>query len=137
MVVKVRLEGLNVVRARGRYYIYFRDGGEPLLKSFDGTRADLDRRLAEPDMIGAYNARRNRDLKRTYPDRTLGWLVEWFENDCPAYEKLAPATRKDYSAAFEWLRPEFDAPLETITTPSLYDVRDRCAKAKKPALPTR
>jgi hypothetical protein len=131
MVVKVRLEGLNVVRSRGRYYVYFRDGGEPLVKAFDGSRADLDKRLAEPDMIGAYNARRKRNLARTYPERTLGWLVEWYQNECPKYGKLAQATKDDYCAAFEWLRPAFDMPLQLITTPSLYELRDRCAKAKK------
>ena len=131
MVVKVRLEGLNVVRSHGRYYVYFRDSGESLLKAFVGTREDLDRRLARPDMIGAYNARRKRSLTQTYAAGTLGSLVEWFETECPRYEKLGDATKKDYRKAYEWLRPEFDAPLDTITTPSLYEVRDRCAKQKK------
>jgi hypothetical protein len=131
MVVKVRLEGLNVVRSRGRFYVYFRDGGDALLKKFEGTRADLDKRLAEPDMIAAYNARRKRDLTQTYPERTIGWLVEWFLNDCPKYQGLAQATKDDYTDAFEWLRPAFDTPLHVITTPSLYELRDRCAKQKK------
>lgn len=131
MVVTVRLEGLNIVRSRGRWYVYFRDGGV-LLKGFDGTREALLSRLAEPDMIGFYNGRRRRDLNRVYPEGTLGSLIAWFTNDCPRYAKLSPATRKDYDAAYEWLRPEFDCPLEAITTPSLYEVRDRCSKEKWP-----
>jgi integrase len=131
MVVKVRLEGLNIVKARGRWYVYFRDGGV-LLKGFKGTREDLDARLGEPDMLGAYNGRRQRDLSRVYPEGSLGSLVAWFKNDCPRWEKLSDATRKDYDAAYEWLRPEWDCPLEAITTPALYAVRDRCAKQKWP-----
>lgn len=132
MVVTVRLEGLNIVRKpSGRWYVYFRDGGA-LLKGFEGGRADLIARLAEPDLIGAYNTRRKRRLTAVYAEGTLGSLVAWFKTDCPRWEKLSDATRKDYDAAFEWLRPEFDAPLDTITTPALYEVRDRCAKAKWP-----
>jgi hypothetical protein len=131
MVVTVRLEGLNIVKARGRWYVYFRDGGA-LLKGFDGTRAELMARLAEPEMIGAYNGRRKRDLNRVYPDGSLGSLVAWFKADCPRWEKLSDATRKDYNAAYEWLRPEWDCPLEAITTPALYEVRDRRAKEKWP-----
>jgi site-specific recombinase XerD len=83
-------------------------------------------------MVAAYNARRVRDLKRTYPDGTLGALIQWFEHECPEFENLAEATKKDYRAAFAYLRPEFDAPLSTITQPALYEVRDRCAKDKWP-----
>jgi hypothetical protein len=132
MVVKVRLEGLNVVKARGKWYVYHRDTKTSLLKGFEGSRAELERRLSQPDMVAAYNARRVRDLKRTYPDGTLGALIQWFEHECPEFEKLADATKKDYRAAFAYLRPEFDAPLSTITQPALYEVRDRCAKDKWP-----
>lgn len=132
MVVKVKLEGLNVVRARGRFYVYIRDTGEPLLKGFEGTRDELEQRLAMPDMLAAYNGKRKRDLKQVYPKNTLGWLVEWFQGECPKFARLAEATKKDYLAAFSYLRPEFDAPLDTITQGALYDVRDRCATEKWP-----
>ncbi len=132
MVVSVKLEGLNIVRARGKYYVYVRETGEALLRGFDGDRAALERRLGETDMLDAYNRRRKRDLKRTYPDGTLGWLIQWFENDCPKYQQLAEATKKDYMAAFLYLGPEWDAPLDTITHESLYEIRDTCAKEKWP-----
>jgi hypothetical protein len=131
MVIKVRLKGLNIVKARGRWYVYFRDGGEPILKGFDGTRADVLDRLAQPDMLTAYNARRKRDLSHVYAEGTLGSLVAWFQNECPRYEKLSAATKDDYNDAFVWLQPEFDCPLDLITTPTLYEVRDRCAKERK------
>ena len=78
-MVKVKLNGLNIVRARGKWYVYHRDSKEILLKGFEGSRADLVRRLAEPDLIAAYNRHRTRDLKQIYPEGTLGALVQWFE----------------------------------------------------------
>lgn len=132
MVVKVRLEGLNITKGRGRWYVYFRDGGA-LLKGFEGSRDDLLLRLSEPDMIGAYNARRKRNLNRIYPEGTLGALVAWFKADCPSYAELSEVTRGQYDDAFEYLTPEFDAPIDTVTQPALYDVRDACIKEKWPS----
>jgi integrase len=135
MVVRVRLEGLKIVPGRkgsGCWYVYVRDTMEPLLKGFEGTREQLMARLAEPDMLAAYNARRKRKLNRVYAEGTLGALVAWYQTDCSAYTDLAARTKKDYDAAFLWLRPEFDCPLNVIDTASLYDVRDRCAKDRTP-----
>jgi integrase len=133
MVIKVTLRGLRIQHAKGRWYVYFRDGGgPPLLKGFEGTREQLLARLGEADMLTIYNMRRKRDLTAIYAEGTLGTLVAWFKTDCPRWGTLSDATRKDYEAAFEWLRPEFDCPLDLITTPALYDVRDRCAKATWP-----
>lgn len=132
MVVLVKLTGLNIVRARGKFYVYHRDTGERLLSGFAGSRDDLEKRLAEPDFIGLYNSRRKRDLRHSYPADTLGGLIQWFENDCPEFAKLSDATKKDYQAAFLYLKPEYDAPLDTITQHSLYEVRDKCAKEKWP-----
>lgn len=132
MVVTVRLEGLNIVKSRGRWYVYPRKGGKALLSGFEGTREQLMERMGKPDLLGAYNGGRKRDLSRVYPEGSLGSLVAWFKNECPRWEKLSDATRKDYEAAYDWLQPEWDCPLEAITTPSLYEVRDRCAKEKWP-----
>lgn len=132
MVVKVKLEGLNIVRARGKWYVYVRDTKQKLLGGFVGSKADLIKRLEMPDFIAIYNAKRVRDLKRTYQDGTLGALVQWFETDCPKYLALSEATRKDYTAAFRYLRPEFDYDVADITQADLYDIRDRCAAEKWP-----
>jgi len=132
MVVKVKLEGLNVVQARGKWYVYVRDTKEKLIGGFVGSRADLMKRMEMPDFIAAYNARRLRDLKRTYPDGTLGSLVEWFESECPKYQTLAEATRTQYSNAFRYLRPAFDIDLSDISQADLYDLRDKCAMEKWP-----
>lgn len=131
-MVKVKLEGLNIVRARGKWYVYIRDTKEKLLGGFEGSKTDLEKRLAMPDFMATYNARRVRDLKRTYQEGTLGALVEWYENECPKYQTLAEATKDDYTKAFRYLRPEFDYELADITQSDLYDLRDKCAKEKWP-----
>lgn len=131
MVVKVKLEGLNIIQARGKWYVYVRGTKEKLLGGFEGTRADLEKRLSMPDFIAKYNARRLLDKKRTYEDGTLGALVFWFENDCPKYQTLSEATKDDYTKAFNYLRPEFDYPVSELTQADIYDLRDQCAKVKK------
>lgn len=132
MVVKVKLDGLNVVKARGKFYVYVRETGETLLKGFAGSRVDLEKRMGEPDFISLYNSKRKRDLKHTYPPGTLGALVEWYTEECQKFKKLAEATKTDYREGYAYLRPEFDAPLDTITQSALYEVRDRCAADKWP-----
>lgn len=125
-MVKVNLEGLKIVRARGKYYVYRRASGEALLKGFVGNKAALVTKMEEPGFIGAYNARRVRSAA-SYPEKTLGWLVHWFKNECPEYQKLGERTKEDYNDGYDFLESEFDAPLDTITQASLYEVRDRCA----------
>ena len=71
-MVKVRLEGLKIVRARGKYYVYARSTGEAILRGFQSNKAALLKRLAEPDMIGAYNVRRPSG-PRTIPSNA--WLA--------------------------------------------------------------
>lgn len=126
------MEGLKIARARGKYYVYVRSTGKALLKGFDGDKGALVKRLAMPDMIGAYNIQRKRDPK-SYPERTLGWLVHWFTKECPEYAAMSESTKFDYQAALDYLEPEYDCPLFDITQASLYEVRDRCAEQKWPS----
>jgi integrase len=154
-VVKVKFEGLNIYRSRGKWYVYQRSTGEALIRNFDGDRTDLERKLASPEFIAAYNRPRTRARPaNTFAIETLGGFIHWFTNgdidrtseECKSEErfgdnpdgytkwrtKLAAATRKDYLEAFEWLRDEFDIPLADITQPDLYDLRDKCANQKWP-----
>ena len=145
MVIAVRLEGLKIYKARGRWYVYPRGGGKPIMKGFDGTRDELLKRLAEPDFLQTYNRPRlQKRLASDFPIETLGGFIHWYtcgaiddaqqgENDgYPKWWKLADSTRQDYLDAFDYLRPEFDIILTEITQPSLYEVRDKCANAKWP-----
>lgn len=133
-MVKVKLEGLKIAHARGKYYVYVRATGETIVKGFDGTKDDLLKHLAAPAQLGAYNVRRKRDPK-SYPEKTLGWLVSWFTDpeQCPEFKDLAESTRGEYQDRLQYLEPEFDFPLDQITQASLYEVRDRCVSKKWPA----
>lgn len=75
MVVKVRLAGLKIAHSRGKYYVYVRETGDALLKGFEGDKAALLKRLAMPDMLGAYNVRRKRDPKTRKDTRLAGGVV--------------------------------------------------------------
>jgi hypothetical protein len=112
--------------------VYVRGTPDLIVKGFVGTREQLLAKLADPDMLAIYNAKTRRDLNRVYAEGTLGALINWFKTKCPRYAKLSEATRDDYDAAFEWLRPAYAITLDLITTPSLYETRDRCAKEKWP-----
>jgi integrase len=153
MVVKVKLDGLNIVKARGRWYVYPRGGGSAMIKGFEGSREELIKKLGEPDLIHTYNRRRLQ--KRPAGDfgiETLGGFIHWFTNGdidrkakdtmeepgaiegCyPKWRSLASGTRKGYLMAYDYLRPEFDMPLLGITQPMLYDVRDAAALKKWPS----
>jgi integrase len=130
-VVKVKLQGLKIARSRGKYYVYVRATGETLIKGFEGNKAALRKRLAMPDIIGAYNVRRKRSPK-SYPENSLGGLVAWYTDpeQCPAFNILADSTKENYTKALAWLEPEYDCPLASITQADVYDVRDRCVADK-------
>lgn len=130
-MVKVRLQGLKIARAKGRYYVYVRETGDVLLRGFEGNKAALLKRLGMPDMIGTYNAKRKRG-PRSYPEQTLGWLVAWFTDPekCTEFKGLSDSTQEQYRAGLNYLEPEFDAPLSIITSAGVYEARDRCIKEK-------
>jgi hypothetical protein len=132
VVVKVKFVGLNITQARGRWYVYVRKTGEKLLGGIEGTRDDVLKRMQEPDFIAKYNAPRVRKAKRTWEEGTLGSLVHWFEKECPEYASLADATKKEYSAAFLYLRDAYAMPLADITQADIYELRDICAIEKWP-----
>jgi site-specific recombinase XerD len=131
MVTRVPLRGLKIYQRRKRWYVYVRGTPKALIKGFEGTREQLVAKLAEPDMLALYNATAKRDLTKVYEDGTLGSLVAWFKT-LQEYKKLSEATRRDYDKAYEWMRPAYAIPLKSITTPSLYEVRDRCVNDKWP-----
>ncbi|MGB3417801.1 MAG: integrase [Mesorhizobium sp.] len=130
MVTTVKLEGLNVRQSRGKWYVSIRKTGETFVKGFVGTRDDLDRHLADPDILRAYSVAKTRDRRKTYSEGTLGDLVAWFKSDCPRWGKLSPASQADYEKTFKYLDPEFDILIEDIDQAQLYEVRDTAAKAK-------
>jgi integrase len=137
MVVRVRLRGLKIARnPKGLYYVYIRATGECLLRAFAGDKAALLRRLEEPDIVGAHNVQRHRERgPKSYPERSLGWLVAWFTDpeQCPEFKSLSDDTQETYKDRLAYLEPGYDVQLETIDTASIYNIRDRAAKDKWPS----
>jgi hypothetical protein len=105
-----------------------------ILKGFVGDKAALKKRLAEPDMIGTYNTGRKRPVGHVYPEKTLGWLVAWFTDPerCEAFKGLSETTQKPYRTRLAFLEGVYDDPLEGITSPDIYQARDRASKEKWP-----
>ena len=82
MVVRVKLERLKIYKARGRWYVYPRGGGDPLIKGFDGSREDVLKKLAEPEFMQIYNRPRlQKRLAASFPIETLGGFIHWYTND--------------------------------------------------------
>jgi hypothetical protein len=80
-VIKIKLEGLNLYRARGKWYVYHRATGEALIRNFVGERADLERKLTSPEFIAIYNRPRTRARPaNTFAIETLGGFIHWFTN---------------------------------------------------------
>lgn len=152
-MVKVKLHGLKIARARGKYYVYRRSTGDKLIVGFVGSRADLEREMASPEFLAAYNRPRTRAKPAsTFSEQSLGGFINWFTNGdidrtkeerkvedrfsgsegYPKWPKLSEATRQDYLEGFEYLRDDFDVLLADITQPDLYKTRDKCANAKWP-----
>jgi len=132
-VVKVKLEGLKIAHARGKYYVYVRATGAKILNGFVGDKAALEKRLSEPDMLGTYNVRRKRTA--AYPERSLGWLVAWFTDPdkCEHFKGLSETTQDEYKDRLAFLEPVYDTMLAAITTPEIYQARDRASQEKWPA----
>lgn len=130
-MVSVKLRRLKIAHSRGKYYVYIRATGETILKGFKGDKEALEKRLAMPDMLGAYNVRRNRE-PNSYAEKTLGWLIKWFTEECPDFTNLSDTTKEQYRKGFAWLEPEYDCHLDAITRGELYNVRNRCVADKWP-----
>jgi len=132
MVVTVKVTGLNIVKARGKWYVYVRATGERLLGPIEGEKADVIARIERKDFVQKWNNRRPDEQKASYEDGTLGSLVRWYQLECPNYLKLSGATKDDYTKAFTYLRPCFHFELDGISTSELYALRDRCSIEKWP-----
>ncbi len=157
-MVKVKLHGLKIARARGKWYVYKRSTGEALIKGLAGDRDALLRQMESPEFIRVYNFKRApARAAKDHAGDTLGGLLYWYTNgdidrcrderskfvvpdlsdkppadSYPKWRKLAQATRKDYLEAFDYLRDAFPIQLAEITQPDLYELRDQCANTKWP-----
>ncbi len=113
--MRVRLNNIHTVRAKGRTYHYHRK-----------TRARLPGQPGSPEFMAAYNAE---EAATENPSRavagTFGELVESYKRT-PEYKGLAPRTKRDYRKIIDYLEDAlFSRPHNKITTGRLMTLRDR------------
>jgi integrase len=132
----VKLSGLKIYPVKGKWYVYVRATGAALVKNYEGSKDELLRLLATPQMLGAYNVTRG---PRTYTNRRLGWLAAWFTDptQCEHFKKLADKTQDGYKECLACLEDVYDAPLDELQMHDLVLWRDRVEKDKWPALANR
>jgi integrase len=118
----VRVKGFKIFKDRhGRERCYHRKTGEKI----DLTRAPIGSAefMAECARIAAL-------ATSTAPKPgTLGLLINAYRGH-PAFLDLAPRTRSDYQAVFDYLKPIADTPLVKFDKPLIVRIRDRAATDK-------
>jgi hypothetical protein len=118
----VRVKGFKIFKDRhGRKRCYHRKTGEKI----DLAKAPMGSAefLAECARISALAT------AVTPKPGTLGMLIEAYRGHA-AYLDLAPRTRSDYQAHFDYLKPIADTPLIKFDKPLIVRIRDKAAKDK-------
>ena len=118
----VRVKGFKIFKDRhGRERCYHRKTGEKI----DLTKAPKGSAefLAECARISALAT------AVTPKPGTLGMLIEAYRGHV-AFLDLAPRTRSDYQAVFNYLKPIADTPLIKFDKPLVVRIRDEAAKHK-------
>lgn len=114
----VDIPGLHRPLVKGKRYIYDRKTGQRFTNEW-GTTALFEE-------IQAYRA--SLPGQQCTRPGTWGGLVTDFRQS-PEWKQLAPRTRKDYDTrVFDYLQRMDDVPLEDITGPDIYKLRDQAAK---------
>jgi integrase len=121
-MTRIKVKGFKIFDDRhGRRRCYHRATGTPvdLLKYPEGS-AEF---FAEVARIGAL-------VKETEPKPgTLGMLISAYRAH-PTFTDLAPRTKSDYQAVFDYLKPIAGTPLVRFDKPLVVRIRDKAAKDK-------
>jgi hypothetical protein len=121
-VTVVRVKGFKIFKDRhGRERCYHRKTGEKidLVKAPKGSPEFF----AECARIAAIST------ATTPKPGTLGLLINAYREHA-AFTDLAPRTRSDYQAVFDYLKPIADTPLTKFDKPLVVRIRDKAAKDK-------
>lgn len=131
----VRIRGINTVHAKGRVYYYDR-ATKTRIRAAPGTEAFLDELRAIRAGAEWRNVSVERlpvdplsDGQRPFPG-ALGALIKAYLAS-PEFAALAPRTRSDYTAVFDWLAPLDAMPLAQIDAPAVLRIRDKAFEQKK------
>ncbi len=127
--MRVRIRGLNIRRAKGRWYVGIR-GGKSLVKGFNGTREDLQKYMSTPEFMMKLALARK--VGNSFEPDTLGGLIEWFKSETTRWQRLSPSTQSDYEKKFAWIGADLHYPADQIDTYGIVNIRNRAAKEKWP-----
>jgi integrase len=120
----VRVKGFKIFKGRhqnGKHYCYHRKTGE---------RIDLEKYPVGSAGFLAECARINALVEKATPKPgTLGLLIAAYRAH-PAFTDLAPRTKSDYQAVFDYLKPIADTPLIKFDKPLVVRIRDKAAQDK-------
>ena len=130
-MTKVRLKGLSIYSRRGKWYVYIRGNGKPLVKGFEGSRDDLKKHLATPTILVLYSDLS--DQPKTKGFGTLGGLLDFYKTK-DKWIKLAPRTKSDYQKVIDWLEAKnvLNTPVIAIMQRDITITRDKAAQDKYP-----
>lgn len=130
MVTKVKIRGLHKKQAKGKWYVTIRATGETLVKGFEGSKQDLEKYLSTPDFLLTYSS--HKTIRITYPEGSLGKLIEWFKTSTDRWDGLGARTKSDYEKAFAWIGQELNYPYSQITRADIVRIVSKATKEKWP-----
>jgi hypothetical protein len=120
----VRMKGFKIFQSRhknGVWYCYHRKTGEEInLKKYPLGTAEFFGECARIAAVAATT-----DPK----PGTLGLLIAAYRGH-PAFTDLAPRTKSDYQAVFQYLKPIAGTPLVRFDKPLIVRIRDKAAQDK-------
>jgi integrase len=121
---------MTLVRVKGFKIFKDRHGKERCYHRKTGERVDLTKAPIGSAEFMAECARITALATATAPKPgTLGLLIAAYRGH-EAFSDLAPRTRSDYQAVFDYLRPIADTPLTRFDKPLIVRIRDKAAKDK-------
>ena len=138
----MKIRGINKVNAKGRTYYYDR-ATKTRIKAAPGTEAFLDELRAiretgswlKPGADSPTPGERSLAAQEAkaaphHVPGTLGALIAAYRA-APEYAALAPRTRSDYAAVFDWLAPLNGMPVSQIDAPAVLRIRDKAFETRK------
>src|ERR1700730_5265658 len=121
----VRVKGFQIFKDRhGRLRCYHRKTRTPV--DLDKAQIGSAEFFAECAKIAALAEAKAHQKEKP---GTLGLLICDYRKS-PVFQDLAPQTRADYQAHFDYLRPIADAALVSFDRPLVVRIRDKAAASK-------
>jgi hypothetical protein len=126
-----RPKGLSIYQRRGRWYVYYRENGRPLVKGFEGSRDELEDLITGDDFQIEYAAITGEPRAKGYG--TFAGLVEFYKTK-DKWLRLADTTQRSYQRVLDWVafKDIFQENVRDISRFEIIRLRDTSAVEKSP-----